>query len=248
MRKILATLLFLSLITHPLCALQLSELLTDIRKRINDSSQDTALQYWSDTELKRKINIIQDEIVAYTRAIESRHSISTTEGKREYALPDDLLVLKRVAYSIMTSSNVDSGKYKRLERTSIAELDVQLPLWETSGEGLPTKYYRRGGAIGLQPAPSSVYHSTYPVLRIDYIANPYDLSVSTDVPFNGLKYMYPYHRAIIFGVVAECLWERQLYTQAMEMDKTYWTLMQTIKANLENEIDKFIGVTVYPRE
>ena len=110
MKKILC----LMLIASSLSALSRGDIRSRVRERIKDDGPTSAEYYYSNTKMNSYINIVQDYIVRNTRCIEARFSTTTQSGQREYTLPAECISITKVDYQIITSSNVDSGEYKRL--------------------------------------------------------------------------------------------------------------------------------------
>ena len=81
---------------------------------------------------------------------------------------------------------------KRIDKTSIAELDFKSPNWRNRDSGTPKAYYRRGKFLYLdRPVDSNVYTlKVYAVL----ISNDFDDDDKT--PYNQLSYLEPFHNGI----------------------------------------------------
>jgi len=223
----------LFLLTNSLSALTLSGVRSEVRQSLKDTGPTSDEYYWSDTYLNAKINIVQDRIAAYCRINETQYSTYTVAEQREYALPTDVLVITRVKYSIISSTNVDSGVYKRLSAVTLGGLDNKVSVnWENTPDGLPTRYYKRAGKIGLYPTPSAVYASTHSVLQVDYVKRPDTLSSDSSVPFDGVSSAYPYHYMIARGVVALCRGVG---------DNDFYALLEKMRLELAFDPDPYIG-------
>ena len=216
-----------------LWSLTLKEITKQSRNRIGDTFDKKFYLDYTDAELHKKINVIKDEIISFSRGIEGRWTSSTTVNKREYPISTTTLVITRVCYSVISSTNVDSGEYKRLTPITLGGLDKKVSsLWETTAAGLPTRYYKRAGMLGLHPKPSAAYASTHTVLRVDIIKRPAPLVNDADIPFDDLKYLYPYHYLIVKGVTAMC--------NRIGWD-TYYMLLEKMRKDLAYQPDVYIG-------
>lgn len=189
----------------------LGQLRNHIRLLVKDTNSDTTKRRWSDAILNERINIAQDEVIKYTRCLESRITMDTVANTKEYQLPANCVVVERVAYSIYTSTygvNSSTAGYKRLIYVTIAGKDKDvLSGWEATSASNPTEYYIRGSTIiGLHPTPSSSYAGSNR-LQIDYTINASSMTNDTDIPFNGSNQLYNYHSIIMSHVVAYCKYD-----------------------------------------
>ena len=209
-----------------------SDLISQIRINLNDTGPSASEYFYTDIDIVRAINIVEDEIVGYTLCIEGRFSTTTIAGQGEYSLPTDILgIPTRVSYYNTASTST----FRRLEYFSIAGLDTILLSWEAITDGLPKKYYLRGNKIGLYPAPSATFSTTtWNTLQVDYIVNPTDVSTTTlsNIPFNGFKQLYAFHGLIIMG--AEALLTGVGYDG-------YLILLERMKNNIAERPDAFIA-------
>jgi len=221
MKKYLASLLFVFVLTVYSFALSLDTMLSEIRIRINDAKADTNNQHYSSSTLTTRINMVQEFIAKETLCLEARISTPSITGQREYTFNSDIIKPYRMAYYI---ANSNPPSYQRLEWYSMTALD-KTPTWEDVSADLPTRFYTRGQKYGLVVAPSSVYASTYAV-QIDYYKKPNALTTGTDVPFDGDVLLYAYHELIIKGVVIMCL-EKEQDTTALKQE--YYILLGKMK-------------------
>lgn len=230
--NLLCLLLFLTSIC--VYARSYSELVAQIRINLKDTGPSESEYYWSTVDIVRAISIIEDEIVSYTGCIVGRYSTTTVPGQREYYLPDDILGIPiRVSYFNPAATST----FRRLDFFSIAGLDTNLLSWEATTDGLPRKYYLRGNKIGLHPPPSAFYSTTtWNCLQIDYIVNPTDVTTDTlsNIPFNGFRQLFAFHRVIIAGVEA-------LLTGNSVMYERYFALLVKMDKKIRDRPDQFIA-------
>jgi hypothetical protein len=85
---------------------------------------------------------------------------------------------------------------KRLEKTSVGELDKEATNWRTRTAGVPKQYFRRGRWLyydrPIEAVPNPV------IIYCVLISN--DFLLDADVPMNGLTYLEPYQVGLIFYV------------------------------------------------
>ena len=179
-------------------ALTLSDIRTQIRRYILDDHATN--RRYSDAELLSFINEIQRDFINRTWAIEASQSTTLTANTTYYDLPTDFIAINAVNYTD-TGGNVYD-----LEEKSERYMYQSEPTY-ASQTGEPTKYFVRhstSGAdqleISYNPIPDS--NSAGGVVVMDYFNQVTDLSSDSDVPFDGLYTLYPYHEALIYGAVA----------------------------------------------
>lgn len=177
----------------------LGEMREDARKQARDIIYQVE-PHWSDITLNARINDGQLEVVRKTGCLQGTTYYTTYTSTREYTLPTDFLSLARVSYYIRGSTNA----YKRLLNYTLFSLDREDANWQTVVSSQPLKNYLWANKVGLQPPASSEYAGTN-YLRIDYIIKPTTLANDSDIPFNGVQYLYPYHKIITLYAVWQCL-------------------------------------------
>ena len=216
-----------------------TDIILDIRSGINDSGPYD--YHFSTSTLIRKINAVMNEACSLTGAIEGRAYYTTYSGVREYSLPSDCIGKKvlRAAYWISPSTS----SFKRLEQFSIPELDAAYnKVWENRTSGLPINYYLRADKIGLVPAPSATY-STSTAMMVDYIKYPAQASSVTlsSYPFSGLTYLYPYHKLIVIGVIADI-------TGNVSTKQEYYALLERMMIEVNDKPDAWTGKKIFDKE
>ncbi len=221
--------------------LTVDELRTEIRYLIRDKEHDdTTKQRWTDAQLLSRINMGQLDIVSKTRCLEQFVLINTYDNQREYLLPSDILVIKRVSYSVATTSTSvvsSTTSFKKIDRYTLFGLDESAPIWDNTF-GQPTKYYVRASSIGVVPTPSTSYTGSNR-LRIDYIVNPSTLSANTDVPFNNATYLYQYNPIITYYVAMLCKADEGLFSDATYFERKYYNALQMMVSELNSKPDWF---------
>lgn len=82
---------------------------------------------------------------------------------------------------------------KRLDHTTIAELDRRTPSWRTASSGTPRQYYRRGQYIYFEKPPVSIKE-----IKVYAVLTPDDFTGAETEPFNQLTYLRPFHYSLVF--------------------------------------------------
>jgi len=184
---LLYQLLFLSYI--PLYALNRGQIRDIIRDLVRDANSNSNKQHWLDTEINQYINLAQEEIVSLTWCQKNYYDITISSKYAVYTITDTIFTVTRVVLN-----------NKSLEETTLQKLDANNSQWNVNiSSSEPTKYYVYQSSntnlkIGFYPPPDKQYTVT-----IYYFENASELSSDNDIPFRGLKKLYPYHYLI-------CLW------------------------------------------
>lgn len=202
--RILKTLLIATLLALPVCAkaLTLSEIETQIRRATHDTSSDSTLQTYTDTVLDAYINDAQREIVNLTWCVQKSTSYALTALTTYYALPSDFIAF--VPGKVLFEDN--GGQQYQLQEYSEAKIYQTEPDFENTSSGPPSHYFLRYPGdtsddleIAYLPVPTATSTGT---VTAWYYYQPADLSSDSDVPFEGVSTLVPYHWGIVAHVIA----------------------------------------------
>ena len=175
-----------------------SDLRTETRRLIKDTSTDTNRQRWSDTDLNSRIKLAQEDLVSRTSCLVSRGAaINIVADTTEYDLPTGFLHAIYVAYK-----DID-GDYIKLEPITLEELELYNGDWENTTSSEPTHYYLRlgSGKIGLYPTPTVAVTSG---LRIDFVKKPTAFSNDTTEALDAASHLSPFHEYLCYYVAHLC--------------------------------------------
>lgn len=204
MKKVLIVLGFLAFASTHVAAMSLSDMRTQIRRNVRDTSSDTTLQTFSNAYLLSYINQAQRDINSYVWAVKATTSTTLSANTTYYDMPDAFLAAEQVVWTKTTT-----GITSELEEISERSLRQRNPDYERQTAGPPVEYfirYPKDGSdnleLGVYPAPNSTSTGT---LKVDYVAEPADLSGDTDVPFDGYEHLTPYHNSIVHLVTSRLL-------------------------------------------
>ncbi len=205
----------------------LSTIRSGIREKLKDNQSNTQQRRKSDTVLNRYINDAQRVITTETHCISSTTYTTTTSGTANYSLPSNFITEIRISYSTGTGATA----YKRLEKMDFSRLDIDTPDWESTATGQPIQYYLSNRLIYLYPAPNATWAGTNR-LKIDFSRFPADLSADTDIPYDGVTDLYPYHDLIIFYVLAQTFTELEDTNLVAYWEAKYSNLLGILFNNL----------------
>ncbi|PIS33861.1 MAG: hypothetical protein COT38_03110 [Candidatus Omnitrophica bacterium CG08_land_8_20_14_0_20_41_16] len=188
------SLILLLLLATYIHALNYGEIQGIIHRLVNDT--DRTNPHFSDVTISTFVNLAQQEIAIYTFCLEGTTSYTIIDGQQEYNFYDDMFVIQRITMNDVV-----------LPEISIAKLDKDTT-WQTNKSSqTPSYYYVRHttySIIGFNCIPST---ASYSQLTIQFIKLPDDLNTDGNIPFNGLKRLYPYHSIICYFASALLLYQ-----------------------------------------
>lgn len=178
-------------------ALTLGDIETEVRRNVRDTQATVGLERYSDTILDVWINETQKDVNNKTWAVDSSTTVSLLANTTYYVLPDNFLAGTQVLYTNAAGSTVD------MPELSARNVYQAQPDYERSSKGTPSSYFIRGQMTGSNqeiaflPIPTT----TGGTVAIHYVSTPADLAADADVPFDGIKRLYPYHYTLVWGTV-----------------------------------------------
>ncbi len=194
--RILASALVLGLaLPFPGRALTLSQLETQTRTLIRDTSSDTNFQRFSTAQIDNFLNEAQRQMQNDAWLYQGAFAMGLTSGTIEYALPTDYIATIRVTISSMAITQVS---FQGLDRNSTN--------W-TVATSTPTQYFIdsfvSGGAsmIGFYPNPKFTSSNS---VFVQYVRQVPLLVNASDVPYAGNSELLPYHDALADFAAARC--------------------------------------------
>jgi len=202
-------------------AMNFGEITVFTRYLVNDNNADPAANHFTGVRISSAVNIIQSNMMTETFPIEKISTIAIVSGQREYSLPTDTFALQRVL--------IDN---KLLPQKSIAKLDDDNS-WQVAGDSqTPTCYYVKhttASVIGFNVIPST---TNSVIMTIQYVAMPSTLSNDSDIPFDGLTRLEPFHFGLCFGAAALLCYQDN---RSADGDR-YWLIYNSIVKNMDTTI------------
>jgi hypothetical protein len=164
----------------------------EIRRKTNDTDSNNYVN--TDAVLNAWIELSHQNIGSETKCDPYRYTASIVANTAEYAMPDYFIEATGVMY-------LSDGEWVPLRKYTENDLDAEDPGWRDIS-GTPRQWYQRINYIGLVPYPTAAVTNG---LRIDMVRLPTIFSTDADVPFDGVKDMYPYHEIICFDAALRAL-------------------------------------------
>lgn len=168
--------------------------LTDILEQFRRDNPEITDRVADDDVVKDWAFSADKEFCAITRCIVGDDTFDSVASTSVYDTRYDLTALVDKFYDIDTFPGGGvSFDDDPLDKTTVAELDEEDSDWRNRSAGTPEKYYRRGKYL----------YFDYPIktageeIRVYVVLISDDFTGISQVPYNGLTYLEPYHVGIL---------------------------------------------------
>lgn len=181
--------LYLAIASIPAYSLTVSDIRTQARILALDAG--STRNRFADARVLDFINEGQRVLNIETRALVKTTDFDLVSGSTFYALPSDFLQIYHL-----------TSDYAALPEMTPEGLDKSSNWEETDGQ--PVNYFIRWSSrtmLGFYPFPDDTSSTT--TIRCEYIAQSTDLSADSDIPFGGIRELYPYHYALAYFSAAK---------------------------------------------
>lgn len=198
------------------------------------ASSDTS-ELFTTARRKAAINLGQDRFARATGCTRRYAELSMTDDVAEYDL-EALITdyIRRDAAPSIKITQVATGlvRYiqgaKQFPRFDVDELDRVRPNWRAAASTIPQIWYidpnSGTSTLGVNPAPAIAVSETWKLI-VPYIADPADMSATTDQPFtfssNVMQRLIPYHQALVFFAAGELEKLRKNYSGVQRQQQAY---------------------------
>ena len=160
----------------------------DIKQMTRELIRDTDEPYrFSDVKISSYVNIGQSEISMLTWPLVGVKEYTIEPGRKKYAFDSDMVVMQRLT--------VDNAL---LPATSIEELDRNGSDWEVNmSTGRAENYYVNHTTFSYIGFDVFIDTNDYTSFTAYYTKMPDDMVSNTDVPFDSMARLRPYHFALV---------------------------------------------------
>ena len=211
--------------------LTLTDLLARSRVFLRDTSPDTTLQKFSDTQLTRFLNDGQKEVNLQTWAVIASTRFQLSAGTTEYSLPSTYILPLRMTFN---NSPI-------VERT-FSFLDESQSDWINTS-GIPDSYYIRTDSavvsgvtrecVGLIPVTTFTA-----VAELQFLAAPTDLATGSDVPFGSdNNRLYGFHQVLAYFAAYRGFLSMGLIDSAAIYYQEYTKLVTAMESSLKSRLN-----------
>lgn len=175
---------------RPAEALTLSDLLTRTRVYLKDTN--ASRPKFSDAQLTSFLNDSMQEANLRAFSVVATTQFALVNGTTEYSLPSTSIIVLRVTVN-----------HVMIPERTFSFLDDQGTAWLTVSTGTVQDYYiRTSSSIVAGVSKESIgFHpeSASGVAHVDFLAQPTDMAVGSDVPFGSdNKRLYPFHHILAY--------------------------------------------------
>lgn len=173
-----------------------SQLETEISRALNDTGNTR----WPLATIDSRLELAQQDIQIVCDAIKTTELLTPTANVAAVTINANVL-------DILSATLVDAqGNVYPLKGKTKEELYTTRPYWLNESAGQPDSYWAdfTAGTINLVPAPSASFTGSQ-TLTVVEVQTPNVMASGTDIPLNANTLFIPYHKALKYWVVAECL-------------------------------------------
>lgn len=165
---------------------------TEIISQFREENPEITLRVISDSVLASWLKTGDKDVCAKTRCIVDQDgtTIETSEDDESYDLTS--YISRFFDVDDFPGGGVTYND-KRLNMTTIAELDMEASNWRGREAGTPQKWYRRGKWLYLDRPIDSNEED----LKVYAVLIPSDFDSDSKTPFNQLTYLEPYHPILV---------------------------------------------------
>ena len=179
--------------------MDVATMIADVRSRIDEDVEG----YWTDVMLTRWLNEGARDVAYRLENLEDTETTATANSTEYYALPTDLLKIKRVQWDSIPLSWVNFPTLDKAESTGTPSTGV---------DGTPRNFYTWGDSIYLYPAPNAIKN-----LIVTYYKRPATLVNTTDTS----EHPQELHPLIVIYAVGKALTRDEMYSEANWYDTLY---------------------------
>lgn len=182
--------------------MQRSDLEAEVARLIGDPNYTR----WSTTLIDSRLDAAQLDVQKWTNAVKTTTLYTPTANVAAVTVGDSVIDILRATFTRPDGTvKTESNGFRPINRY---QLDFDRPNWpnESTGEPVLWTFDASNKQIILIPAPDST-NAMANALTVLEVRQPTALSVgiSTSVPFDSNALMVPYHRALVYWAVSECL-------------------------------------------
>lgn len=165
---------------------------------------DPNFSRWSTTVIDTRLVSAEIDVLKWTNAVK-KTATYTPVAESSYVIVSSNLLDILAANYVLPDGTI-KGPKRRFDPISRWDLDFNRPNWqnEESGEPVLWTFDASNARVILVPKPSSADVGTLQLLEVETPTTPINTD-STTVPFDNNALMVPYHRALVYWVVSECL-------------------------------------------
>jgi hypothetical protein len=113
-----------------------------------------------------------------------------------------------------------------LEKKTETELDLEVSNWRHETSDTPTFFYIRRSYIGIVLTPN---FSKTNGLRVDFFRRPDAFTLDTDIPFDEIPELYPFHDSICYAVTIKCKQDEGDWISAEKLQLEFYKRISEIK-------------------
>lgn len=180
-----------------------SDLEAEVARQLGDPNNTR----WTTAIIDLRLDAAELDIQKQTNAVKTSSTYTPVAEVKEVVVSANIIDILRATYTLADGTvKTDKRGFQPISRW---DLDFQRPNWqnESSGEPMLWSFDASTKSIILTPKPSAANVNTncLTLLEVRQVTTPLSQGTASSSPFDGNSLMVPYHRALVYYAVAECL-------------------------------------------
>jgi len=184
---------------------------SDIESEVSRLLGDPAQSRWSTATIDLRLDAAQIQVQKEAKAVKVTASYTPTVNVAAVVVSDQIIDILRATFTLPDGTvRVDGSGFSPINRY---QLDRDRPNWPNEDPGEPVLWCWDAStrSVILIPKPDAAHAAVANALTLLEVHQPTPLSTGTaaSVPFDSNALMVPFHRALVYWAVAECLRDNQ---------------------------------------
>lgn len=180
---------------------------SDLESEVGRLLGDPNATRWTTAVIDTRLDAAEVDVLKWTNSIKKANSYTPTANVAIVTINNKLLDVLSATFTL-PDGTVRSEKFG-FDPVSKWWLDFNRPNWrnETPGQPVLWAYDASNDQIILVPPPdaSSAIASALTLLEVATPTTPLSQGTAASIPFDSNALMVPYHRALVYWAVSECL-------------------------------------------
>ncbi len=182
---------------------------SDLEEEIGKLLGDKDHTRWSTTTIDTRLDAAELDVQKWTNAVKTATSYTPVASTAEVTVSANIIDILRATYTL--SDGTVKGEKNGFKPISRWELDFSRPNWQNEVAGEPECWTFDASTrqVILIPKPDTSVSNALTLLEVRQPTTPLSQGTSSSQPFDSNALMVPFHRALAYWVVSECLKDNQ---------------------------------------
>lgn len=223
--------------------MQRSDLESEVSRFLGDPSQTR----WSTTIIDSRLDAASIDVQKYAKAVKTTATYTPTANQSTVTVSTAIIDILNGTYTLPNGTIKSANRgFNPINRY---QLDMDRPNWrnESAGEPVLWTFDASNDQVILIPKPdaANVSSNALTLTEVRQPANTLSAGTASTVPFDANSLMVPFHRAIIYWAVAECLRDNQ-DTDSLSKAKNFRSDNRQAPGLYESELKQIMALYDVP--